>query len=91
LMMIGGLLVLHSFLDLVQTGHTSEHWSRFIAMSFFWSTAFILIGTRLVAYVFTLLETQVTYLRNNARSAMTPSAREYDESFHYGLQRIDRF
>jgi glycosyltransferase involved in cell wall biosynthesis len=66
LMIIGGLLVLPSFFELVDTGHTYEHWSRFIAMSFFWSVAFILIGTRFVDYVLTLLEAQVTCLRTSA-------------------------
>ena len=74
LMAIGGLLVLPSFLELMRTGATYEHWSRFIAMSFFWSLAFILIVTRFVDYVLILLEAQVNYLRGNARVAMTPSA-----------------
>ncbi len=65
-MVIGGLLVLPSFLELMRTGATYEHWSRFIAMSFFWSLAFILIVTRFVDYVLILLEVQVTHLRNHA-------------------------
>jgi hypothetical protein len=73
LLLIGGLLVLPGFFEAVRTGATYEHWSLFIAMSFFWSVAFILIGTRLVDYVLTLLETQVAYLRNSARSATAPS------------------
>lgn len=63
LMALGGFLVLPSFLELVHTGATYEHWSRFIAMSFFWSIAIILLGTRFVDYVLTLLEAQVIYLR----------------------------
>jgi hypothetical protein len=63
LMTLGGLLVLPSFLELVHTGATFEHWSRFIAMSFFWSIAIILMGTRFVDYVLMLLEAQVIYLR----------------------------
>lgn len=64
LLTLGGVLVLPSFLELVHTGATFEHWSRFIAMSFFWSIAIILMGTRLVDYVLMLLEAQVIYLRN---------------------------
>ena len=63
LMTLGGLLVLPSFLELVHTGATFEHWSRFIAMSFFWSIAIILLGTRFVDYVLMLLEAQVIYLK----------------------------
>ena len=63
LMTLGGLLVLPSFLELVHTGATFEHWSRFIAMSFFWSIGIILVGTRFVDYVLMLLEAQVIYLR----------------------------
>jgi glycosyltransferase involved in cell wall biosynthesis len=63
LITVGGLLVLPSFLELVHTGATFEHWSRFIAMSFFWSIAIILVGTRFVDYVLMLLEAQVIYLR----------------------------
>jgi glycosyltransferase involved in cell wall biosynthesis len=63
LMTLGGLLVLPSFLELVHTGATFEHWSRFIAMSFFWSIAIILMGTRFLDYVLMLLEAQVIYLR----------------------------
>lgn len=85
LMVIGGFLVLPSFLELVHTGHTYEHWSRFIAMSFFWSVAFILLGTRLLDYFLTLLEMQVMHLRENATHATRMPV------FDDGIERSNRF
>lgn len=61
---IGGALVTPSFLDLVRTGATYEHWSRFIAMSYLFSVAIILLVTRGVDYVLDLLANQVRYLRS---------------------------
>jgi len=63
LMLGGGLLVLPSFVELVTTGATYEHWSRFIAMSFMWSIAYILMVTRIVDYVLELLAAQLRYRR----------------------------
>jgi glycosyltransferase involved in cell wall biosynthesis len=69
LMLAGGLLVLPSFVELVTTGATYEHWSRFIAMSFMWSIAFILIVTRIVDYVLELLAAQLRYRRKSSKSS----------------------
>jgi Glycosyl transferase family 2 len=60
----GGLLVLPSFLELVRTGATYEHWSRFIAMSFCWSVAFIILVTSVVDYILGLLGAQLTHHAN---------------------------
>ena len=60
---IGGLLVLSSFVDLVQTGATYEHWSRFIGMSFLWLVAFVLAGSRIVDHVLGLIGGRLRYLR----------------------------
>ena len=62
----GGLLVLPSFLELVRTGATYEHWSRFIAMSFCWVLASIIAVTGIIDYVLGLLGTQ---LAHNTRAA----------------------
>jgi hypothetical protein len=62
LMTAGFLLVMPSLIELVRTGATYEHWSRFIAMSFCFSTALILIATNAVHYVLGLLEQQLDYL-----------------------------
>ena len=59
----GGTLVVPSFLELVRTGATYEHWSRFIAMSVFFSIGFILIVTRVVGYTINWLAERDAYLR----------------------------
>lgn len=64
LMLAGGILVLPSFFELVRTGATYEHWSRFIAMSFLYSLAVILIATRACDYILNLLEDRLGYLRS---------------------------
>ena len=64
LMIAGGLLVLPSFLQLVRTGSIYEHWSRFIAMSFLFSAALILLTTWAMNYVLELLSDQLRYLRS---------------------------
>lgn len=63
LMLAGGVLVLPGFLQLVETGHVYEHWSRFIAMSFLFTLAFILGVTRLIDYVLGLVAARQEYLR----------------------------
>jgi glycosyltransferase involved in cell wall biosynthesis len=60
----GVALVIPSFLELVRTGATYEHWSRFIAMSFLCSIALILIVTRGVDYVLDLLSDRLQYLES---------------------------
>jgi glycosyltransferase involved in cell wall biosynthesis len=57
----GGLLVLGSFLELLKTGATYEHWSRYIVMTFCFSTAVILVVTRGIGYVMGLVEERVRY------------------------------
>jgi len=59
---IGVALVIPSFLELVRTGATYEHWSRFIAMSFFCSIALILVVTRAIDYVLQLVADRLAYL-----------------------------
>jgi len=59
---IGVTLVVPSFLELVRTGATYEHWSRFIAMSFFCSLALILVVTRAIDYVLQLVAERLAYL-----------------------------
>jgi len=61
LLLGGGLLVLPSFLELVRTGSTYEHWSRFIAMSFCWSLASVIAVTAVIDYVLGLLSAQLAY------------------------------
>jgi glycosyltransferase involved in cell wall biosynthesis len=63
----GGALVLASFLELLRTGETYEHWSRFVAMSFFWSIGSIFAVTRVMDYVLDLLVAQLAYEQQTAR------------------------
>ena len=60
----GGALVVPSFLQLVETGATYEHWSRFIAMSLCFSAAIILITTRICDYILGLLQDRLEYLHS---------------------------
>ena len=57
----GGLLVLPSFIELVRTGSTYEHWSRFIAMSFCWVLASMIAVTGVIDYVLGLLSAQLAH------------------------------
>ena len=75
LMLAGGALVAPSFLELVRTGATYLHWSRFVAMSFLVGTALILIITKLIDYVLTLVADQVAYLASFRPDETSPGAR----------------
>ena len=61
LLTIGGALVVSGFLQLVTTGATYEHWSRFIAMSFLVSVAVTLIVTRLLSFIFDLITARLAF------------------------------
>lgn len=75
LLLGGSLLVLASFLQLISTGQTYEHWSRFVVMSFCFSAAIILSGTRLVDRILGLVADRVGYLR--LRPWATPRVRAH--------------
>ena len=62
----GGILVLPSFLELVATGSTYEHWSRFIAMSFFLSVSIVLGVTKAIGFVIDLMGEKLEFLRGRA-------------------------
>ena len=70
----GGALVLASFLELLRTGGSTEHWSRFVAMSFFWSIGSIFAVTRVMDYVLDLLAAQLAYERQTGRRRRGRSA-----------------
>jgi len=63
LFLVGGLLVLPSFFQLVRTGATYEHWSRFIAMTFLYSVALVLIVTRVIDSFLVLVTERLAQLR----------------------------
>jgi hypothetical protein len=60
---VGVVLVIPSLLELVHTGATFEHWSRFIAMSTLLSCALILVVTRVVDYALGLIAAELAFLR----------------------------
>lgn len=57
-------LVFHSVLDRLETGHTYEHWSRYIAMSFLVTNAFALIIAKAIDYVFNPIVDRLKYLQS---------------------------
>jgi hypothetical protein len=63
---VGAFLVAPSVVELVRTGSTYEHWSRFIAMSCLFSCALILVVAKLVDLSLDLLAARVAYLRRHA-------------------------
>jgi hypothetical protein len=63
LLVTGTALVCRGFLQLITTGHVTEHWSRFVVMSFCFSAATILAITRAVEYILELLRERLQYLR----------------------------
>lgn len=63
LFVVGGWLVMPSFLELVRSGSTYEHWSRFIAMSCLASCGLILVVTGVFDYCLDLLGARVAHLK----------------------------
>ncbi len=61
LLAFGGWLVWGSFRELLATGATAEHWSRFIAMAFFASLALILVVTRILDHSLSLIGGWLSY------------------------------
>ncbi len=61
----GGLLVLPSAIELVETGATLTHWSRFIVMSLFYEVAAILAITKVAASFLGLASERAAYQRHN--------------------------
>jgi glycosyltransferase involved in cell wall biosynthesis len=62
---VGALLVAPSVVELVRTGSTYEHWSRFIAMSCLFSCALVLVVAKVVDLSLDLLAARVVYLRRH--------------------------
>ena len=67
LVVAGGSLVLGSLLELLETGSTYEHWSRFIVMTSCFSTSAILLVTRCIDYVLGLVRVRVSYWQHIGR------------------------
>ncbi len=60
---LGLVLVVNSFFERWTTGHTLEHWSRFVAMTFCLTTGITILLTKGVDKVLTLLRDRVHYWR----------------------------
>ena len=58
------VIALPSFLELLSTGATYAHWTRFIAMSFLVSISLFMAVTRLFDYVLDLLADRLRYLES---------------------------
>jgi hypothetical protein len=69
LLVIGGWLVWPAFLQFVRTGQVFEHWSRFVAMMFFFSTAAIIVVCKIVDHCLNLLADRLAYLKASAERA----------------------
>ncbi len=61
LVLAGSALVMGSLLDLLRTGATYEHWSRYIVMVFCFSTALMLSVTRTIDFVLDLVAGRMLY------------------------------
>ena len=62
LILLGGALVVGSFVDYVTTGKVIDHWSRFIVASFFFLSAAMLGVTKFLDYVLDLVIERQDYL-----------------------------
>jgi hypothetical protein len=62
-------LVAPSFVELVRTGATYEHWSRFIAASVLLGISLTMVVTRVLDFTLDLLEVRLTFLRNEPRES----------------------
>jgi glycosyltransferase involved in cell wall biosynthesis len=75
LCLVGGGLVLASFLQLLRTGQTYEHWSRYVVMSFCFAAAAIASFTRVVEYVLALVADRMAYLSSRGSYSTVTAAR----------------
>lgn len=64
LLIVGMLFISSSLLDRLSIGHTNEHWSRYIAFSFFEIVGLLLLATRSSKYVFKLLRARLKFIQS---------------------------
>lgn len=70
----GGALVYRSYRQLVTTGATYEHWSRFIVMAFFVEVALLLIIVRAAGVVLDLVGARLSYMNSKVGESISPYA-----------------
>lgn len=63
-LLIGLLFISGSLFDRFSFGYTNEHWSRYIAFSFFEIIGLLLLATRSSKYVFKLLQTRLKFIQS---------------------------
>jgi len=71
---IGVSLVLHSVVERLRTGETTEHWSRYVAMSFWLSIALILCVTRIIDVFLLLVGERLNYWKAGFAAVPGPVA-----------------
>lgn len=69
LLVIGAWLVWPAFIQYLRTGEVTEHWSRFVAMMFFFSTAAVIAVCKIVDHCLNLLAERLAYLKLSAERA----------------------
>lgn len=62
---LGLLLIGDSLINRLMMGETYEHWSRYVAMSFFISVAFIILATKSIEQVLNLIGSRLTYVQSD--------------------------
>jgi glycosyltransferase involved in cell wall biosynthesis len=63
--LLGLLLIGDSLYDRLYIGETYEHWSRYVAMSFFISVSFIVLATKSIAHVLKLISARMDYIQSD--------------------------
>ncbi len=66
LLIVGLVLIGSSIGSRIITGHTHEHWSRYIAFSFLTISGFIILITKWINWVFSVLKDKVLYIQANS-------------------------
>ncbi len=65
LLIIGFLLIRNSLFSRISTGHTYEHWSRYIAFSFFSLMGVIILLTKWGYWILTLLKEKLIFIQSD--------------------------
>ena len=63
-LILGFTFISGSLLDRLESGHTNEHWSRYIAFSFFEINGLLLLATGWSKYVFKLLKSRIKFVQS---------------------------
>lgn len=61
---LGLFLIADSLIDRILMGQTYEHWSRYVAMSFFVTVSFIVLATKCIEQVLHLISARLEYMRS---------------------------